>query len=235
MGSSCSKGSAATGGKQGNTAANNQRNSPAPEHQFTKDGVSVEQIHILHSASASEGSPGSPNRRNSTSSNKRLHMVPEQVNRDIREDYDIDNTDVLGFGASGVVKICVRRHTNRKYALKTIRKSSLRSDSVERLQNEISIMQEVDHPNILRLREVYEDNEKIYLISELCTGGNFCEKLQQWEEKGGLPETTACAYVYSIIAALRYLHAHNIIHRDLKLDNFLLEDESEKAEVKLTG
>jgi hypothetical protein len=188
--------------------------------------ASTEDVHILL--------PPSPARRCSSSSNSLAGIVPERVDKDVRTLYQIDNTAVLGFGASGVVKECVSLKSGRKYALKSIQKSNLRQDAIERLRLEIAIMQEVDHPNILRLSEVFEDADKIYLISELCKGGDLCDQLDALEGDG-LREQKTCRYVYQIVSAVRYLHAHSIIHRELKLDNFLLEEADEKAELQLTG
>lgn len=90
----------------------------------------------------------------------------------------------------------------------------------------------LDHPNIIRLHEYFETDSNMYLVLELCRGGALLEHLNaQSAHRYG--EFTACRYVHTMLSAVRYCHDHGIVHRDLKLDNFLLEDESPGAEIKL--
>jgi hypothetical protein len=71
----------------------------------------------------------------------------------------------------GSVKICTHKITKVHYALKTLEKLRIKDDGYDKLKEEIKIMQGLDHPHILRLHEVYENEDAIYLVLELCRGG----------------------------------------------------------------
>ena len=83
---------------------------------------------------------------------------------------------VLGSGVSGVVRLCVHRATGTEYAVKCLDLGAV--DSIEQLQalrSEISIMCQLDHPLIVRINEVYESANEIYIVMELCAGGVSCD------------------------------------------------------------
>lgn len=86
------------------------------------------------------------------------------------------------------------------------------------INNEISILKLVDHPNIVKLFEVFEDEGQYYLVMELMTGGDLFGKLKQ---KKVFTEAEASNLIRPIIDAINYLHSLNIIHRDIKLENLL--------------
>jgi calcium/calmodulin-dependent protein kinase I len=86
------------------------------------------------------------------------------------------------------------------------------------LQNEIDILTYVDHPNIVKLFEVFEDLEYYYLVMELMTGGELFDTIL---EKEKYTEKEAADTVRPIIDAINYCHSLNIIHRDIKPENLL--------------
>jgi calcium-dependent protein kinase len=90
----------------------------------------------------------------------------------------------------------------------------------------------LDHPNVLSLHECFENAEYIYLVLELCTGGELLIKLNS-QPHHHFSEAVACRYVRTIIECIAYLHEHSIVHRDLKLENFIFVDDSENSELKL--
>ena len=128
------------------------------------------------------------------------------------------------------VTVCVHRKTGIKYALKTLLKKKVKQNSLEKLRVEIKIMAMLDHPNILRLHECFETLDKIYLVLDLCTGGELLDRLHLEHHYS---EKVACKLIHTMLAAVRYCHDHNIVHRDLKLENFLFENEEYGAELKL--
>ena len=81
---------------------------------------------------------------------------------------------------------------------------------------EISIMSQLDHPNILRLFEYFETEHEIFLILDLCKGGELLDRLHEQTDHR-YNERTACKLIFTMLSAVRYCHAHNIVHRDLKL------------------
>jgi serine/threonine protein kinase len=99
----------------------------------------------------------------------------------IEEIYDgILDGPVLGTGVSGVVKVVIHRATGVKYAVKCLDLSLITStEGLLQLRTEIDIMCQLDHPNIVRIREVYESTSAIYIVQELCLGGDLFDRLDQ--------------------------------------------------------
>jgi calcium-dependent protein kinase len=162
------------------------------------------------------------------------NIVTENFDKDIRDYYDIDKQTVLGSGISGSVRICVHLATGNQYALKSLTKKKVKAEKLLRLKEEIQFMADLDHPNILRLNEYFETNDVIYLVLDLCRGGELLDRLH--EQKGHhYSERIACKYVHTMLSAISYCHAHNIVHRDLKLENFLFENDTPDSELKLIG
>ena len=129
---------------------------------------------------------------------------------DIDTFYHTKKTEVLGTGLCGIVRVCIHRQTKIKYALKTLDKLKVKDESnLLKLKNEIRIMALLGHPNIVRLHEYFETPDKIYLVMELCGGGELLQHLHL-QHLSKFPERTACRLVRGILGAIRYCHEHNI-------------------------
>lgn len=162
------------------------------------------------------------------------NVIKENLDQDIREFYDIDDQPVLGSGISGKVTMCVHKTTQIRYALKSLSKVDLPCEKLARLRNELSCMAHLDHPNIIRVHEVFENENVIFLVMELCKGGHLMDRL--FAQQGRYyREKIACKYIHSILTAVAYCHANNVVHRDLKLENILFETEGRDSELKLIG
>jgi calcium-dependent protein kinase len=98
------------------------------------------------------------------------------------------------------------------FAIKTLAKSTF--SAIDELKSEIDLMREVDHPNIIKLVEVFEDSHSIHLVQELCTGGELFDAISQM---GGLPEAQAKKIMFNLLGAVNYCHEKGIVHRDLKV------------------
>lgn len=146
--------------------------------------------------------------------------------------YRIQADKVLGSGASGSVKLAVHRQTGQKYALKTLHVDRFERDAMDDLRAEIGIMLEVDHPNIIRLQEVFHSDDHIYLVMELCSGGELLNRLNA-QRGHHYSERKAARYLLQMCHAVRYLHEHKICHRDLKLENFILDSKDDDAQLVL--
>ena len=132
---------------------------------------------------------------------------------------------------SGSVRVCTHRQTRIQYALKTLNKKELGSGSqLSQLRDEIRIMSQLDHPNILRLHECFENQENVYLILDLCTGGDL---LKRFTKDRHYSERRVCELMKTMVSAVLYCHEHSIVHRDLKLQNFLFESKAPNALLKL--
>ena len=104
--------------------------------------------------------------------------------------------------------------------------------ALAQLRAEIFIMCQLDHPNIVRLEEVYESHAEIYLVQELCHGGELFDRLDDQPDYH-YTEKECARLIKQMLCAVRYLHSKGIIHRDLKLENFLFSSRSKDAELKM--
>ena len=163
------------------------------------------------------------------------NVIKEHVGLDVHDYYEISGvSEVLGSGLNGEVKKCTHKKTGLKYALKALRKIGLMPEKLAGLKDEIRCMASLDHPNILRIHEYFETDDVIYLILELCHGGDLLRRLQS-QYNHSFSERVACHYVHTILSAIAYCHSKNVVHRDLKLENLLFEDATATSPLKLIG
>jgi calcium/calmodulin-dependent protein kinase I len=106
------------------------------------------------------------------------------------------------------------KDNGEKFAVKCIKKQQIEGEDIKLLKREIQIMKQLSHPNILKLFEVYEDDQKFYLVMELVQGKELFDKIV---ERGQYSEKDAAHIVRQILSAVQYLHANDIAHRDLKV------------------
>lgn len=127
----------------------------------------------------------------------------------------------IGEGEFGKVKLATHKNGGKQVAVKLIKKQSVNS-AVKRtkLMREISILQSLNHPFIVKLLEVIETDVYIGMIMEYASGGELFEHILAHKY---LKEPEACRYFAQLISAVHYLHAHKYVHRDLKLENLLLD------------
>lgn len=147
----------------------------------------------------------------------------------VTDSYEVERKK-LGQGSYGSVSKCIQKSTGAQRALKTIPKASMKN--LDRLRAEISIMKIMDHPNIIKLHETFEDARNLYLVMELCKGGELFDRII---ESGHFSEVQAAIVMQHIFRAVYYMHANHICHRDLKPENFLFttKDAIEKTSLKI--
>ena len=133
----------------------------------------------------------------------------------------------LGSGSFGSVYLARNKYTNEKVALKQIKKSSANLLSDGEITDEIEILKNLDHPDIVRIIESFNTKNSYILITEYCEGGELFDQV-----KNQLSETQIAVIFKQVLSGLAYLHSNNIVHRDLKLENILIH-EIEKS--KTTG
>ncbi|EER18003.1 calcium-dependent protein kinase, isoform, putative [Perkinsus marinus ATCC 50983] len=150
--------------------------------------------------------------------------------KDISQVYEILEDRVLGTGMNGKVYLARNKATGEKVAVKTLTTENLNSRKFELLRNEVEIYLHLDHPNVCRLLEVYEDNANVRLVMEACTGKELFERLASKKRYG---EQDAAQVAKQMLDALHYCHKQNICHRDLKLENWVYADTSENAPLRL--
>jgi len=143
----------------------------------------------------------------------------------ITDYYDSENQNI-GAGSYGSVSKAKRKETGALVAIKKISKVQVKN--VDRFKLEIKIMKILDHPNIIKLFEHFEDHKNIYLVMELCTGNELFDRII---DESRLSERQSAIIMRQVFRALSYMHECHVMHRDLKPENFLF---STKESVETT-
>mmetsp|Transcript_21084 Transcript_21084/g.30464 ORF Transcript_21084/g.30464 Transcript_21084/m.30464 type:complete len:427 (+) Transcript_21084:129-1409(+) len=141
--------------------------------------------------------------------------------------------DVLGVGSTANCHRCCRKSDGKQYACKVIDKRQIEAKFtglLEQFYVEIKVLSELNHPNIIKLEDVFETADRIFIVMEIMNGGELFDYVV---EKGTLSEQEAASIVRRITSAIAHMHAHGVIHRDLKPENLLLTNKGPNAEVKL--
>nr|XP_012605007.1 serine/threonine-protein kinase SIK2 isoform X2 [Microcebus murinus] len=133
--------------------------------------------------------------------------------------YDIEGT--LGKGNFAVVKLGRHRITKTEVAIKIIDKSQLDAVNLEKIYREVQIMKMLDHPHIIKLYQVMETKSMLYLVTEYAKNGEIFDYLAN---HGRLNESEARRKFWQILSAVDYCHGRKIVHRDLKAENLLLDN-----------
>jgi len=89
-------------------------------------------------------------------------------------------------------------------------------------KEEIGILTQLDHPNILKLYEIFSDDKRYYIVTEMCLGGELFDEILK---KGTFEEQEAATIIKQILLAVSYFHDLGIVHRDLKPENVLIDKE----------
>lgn len=128
---------------------------------------------------------------------------------------------IIGHGSFAKVHIGYHKIGGNELAIKSITKRRIMESqsNVALICKEIKALRLMNHPNIIRLYEVYEDSRYVHLVTEYIKGGELFKCLQS---KGAYTEKDASLAIKNILEALKYCHDLNIIHRDLKAENLLL-------------
>ena len=145
----------------------------------------------------------------------------------IHEEYDIEKKPI-GQGSFGTVYRAREKDTGIARAIKQVMHQNI--VNYDGFISEVSALKTLDHPNIIKLYEVFEDNKCVYLVQELCEGGELFEYIADREQ---LCEEDAARIFQQITSAILYCHKNWIWHRDLKLDNFMFSTKDRNSLIKL--
>jgi len=115
-------------------------------------------------------------------------------------------------------------------AVKCIDKKALKGKE-DSLENEIKVLRKLNHSNIVRLKETFEDKQKVYLVMELVTGGELFDRIV---EKGSYTEKDASALIKQILQAVDYMHSQGVVHRDLKPENLLYYNSDQDSKIMIS-
>jgi calcium/calmodulin-dependent protein kinase I len=137
--------------------------------------------------------------------------------RNIKDTYKIERT--IGKGSFATVRKCKNRATNEYFAVKILSKRKMAEEDKASLMQEITIMKQIDHPNIVKMVDFFEDEGHYCIVMEMMQGGELFEQILNREQ---FSESEAREAIKAIIDAINYCHSLNIVHRDIKPENLLL-------------
>ena len=148
---------------------------------------------------------------------------------DIQDYYLLKTT--IGHGQFGTVRLAIHKTGNkkRKFAVKIVPKEKIKAN-FQILKRELQYLKILDHPNIVKIYEVFEDSKNASIVMDFFSGGELFDRL---EKKGKYPEPEAAVLMYSLFHSIAHMHRKGISHRDLKPENFLFESKREEAEIKV--
>ncbi|KAF4640248.1 ULK kinase [Toxoplasma gondii] len=155
---------------------------------------------------------------------------------DIRRHYRIGR--VLGSGSFGQVRECTRRETGEVFAVKIIERKMTakeqmapgRPSNEAMIKSEVNILKDLDHPNVVKYVDFFEDRHFFYAVLELCDGGELFHEIVK---RRHVTEQDASNFCKQMVGALAYLHERGIVHRDVKAENFLFKSKSPDSLIKL--
>ena len=143
----------------------------------------------------------------------------------------------IGKGAFGEVYLTtIKGDNSRKLATKKLERAQIEgTEAMKYLKNEILILQKLNHPNIVKYESIKKTKKHFYLVMEFCNGGELSKALEKYQNMYGKPFSQEIVQhlMRQIIDAFRYIHEQRVVHRDIKLDNILINFESEKDKEEL--
>ena len=146
----------------------------------------------------------------------------------LRDVYKIGK--VLGEGAFGEVRLCTHRQSKEKRAVKLLKKEAMDKAEQEAMLNEIQTLRNLDHPNIVKIYEYFEDDKRFYIVTDHIQGGELFDEIIN---RGKFGERDAAVLMKQLLSCIAYCHSHQIMHRDLKPENVLLEATKEFDQIKV--
>jgi calcium-dependent protein kinase len=135
----------------------------------------------------------------------------------------------IGEGAIGEVRLGKEKDSKTTRALKFINKGKFKKSESKAVMTEVTILSQLDHPNIVKLYEFYEEPKNYCLVMELCTGGELFDGIVA---NKNFSEVTARTCVKQILSCVNYIHGKGFVHRDLKPENILLEPDLDFNKMK---
>ncbi|XP_039540963.1 ribosomal protein S6 kinase alpha-3 isoform X3 [Pimephales promelas] len=152
-----------------------------------------------------------------------MSSIVQQLHRNVSQFNDAyEVKEDIGVGSYSICRRCIQKSTGMEYAVKIINKAKRDpTDEVEIL------LRYGQHPNIITLKDVYDDGRSVYLVTELLKGGELLDKILRQKF---FSEREASAVLYTITKTVEYLHTQGVVHRDLKPSNILYVDESGNPE-----
>ena len=140
----------------------------------------------------------------------------------------------LGNGHFGKVNKCKNKSSGEIYAVKVINKVDIKLIDLELIEQEKNYLKLIKHPNILSLKDYYEDRKNIYIITECCNGGDLLNYIEERnKEKAQISEKIAAIITKKIADGIRYLNFFGVIHRDIKPENIMFVSKNDIKSLKI--
>ena len=172
-----------------------------------------------------------PSKTSDDNTNKPPKRISKTKNADIRKNYEF--ISMLGNGNFGKVRLYRdRKQKDLLFAIKTLKKETLTRSYFELIKNEVNILSNLDHPNIVKYFGVYEDDYYIHILMEYLKGYDLY-KIIALKKYTGFDEKDICEIIYQLLQALSFIHNQNIIHRDIKPENILFASKKDYSTLKL--
>lgn len=158
--------------------------------------------------------------------------VSSPYNSGFDSKYEYEETsDPLGSGAFGTVRLAKNKENNEEVAVKVISKSSkLKQDDIDAIHTEISILKLLDHPNTIKLIDVYEESNEFLIVNELVDQ----RMLEHILSLSNYSDKDARQIIKQVLLGLEYIHSKDIVHRDIKLENLLMTIKNDTIIVKIS-
>nr|BCU41349.1 calcium-dependent protein kinase [Gentiana scabra] len=170
-----------------------------------------------------------PGNNNAGNGGYSSYVLDNPTGREIELRYELGRE--LGRGEFGVTYLATDKSNGEVFACKSISKKKLRTRiDIEDVRREVEIMKHLpEHPNIVTLKDTYEDDNAVHIVMELCEGGELFDRIVA---RGHYTERAAAVVTRTIVEVIQMCHKHGVIHRDLKPENFLFANKKETAPLK---
>ena len=140
--------------------------------------------------------------------------------------------DIIGQSRYGTIRVGYHKIKNRYVAIKIINKKSMSEFDMNNIRHQIEILKIATDEYVIQLLDLIENESYLYIITELCKGGDLYSYLNQRSFK--IPETKAAKLIYKLTKSVSFLHSLGIIHRDLKPENILMTDMTDDADIRVS-
>lgn len=143
---------------------------------------------------------------------------------------EYETLELLGEGAFSKVKKAKKNETEEIYAVKIINKMNLSADDHKGLKQEIKILEEINHPNVIKLYDIFYEPKTIYLVTEIMAGGELFDRIVKKEYYTEMEAKEVCRIMFQ---TMDFCHKRKVAHRDLKPENLLLNSPDDDLDIKL--
>ncbi len=157
--------------------------------------------------------------------------VIQPTNSDIRKNYEF--ISMLGYGTFGKVRLYRdRNYKDLLFAIKTLKKEGIPPYQFNLLKSEVSILSDLDHPNIVKYFGTFEDDYNIHILMEYLKGHDLY-KIISLKKYTGFDEKDMAKIIEQLLKALSFIHSKQIVHRDIKPENILFSNKKDYSTLKL--